>query len=355
MNQTEDSCKYCGKCCHYEIPLSLLDIHRIAHFLDVSDREAFKKYIQTKISHGSGLFTISKKKDSACVFLTDDKKCSVHDEKPNACKFYVCSLDSNKEVIPWTATCTTQLERAKLWEQSVASMVTKAYIKKNQTSWNDSDYYKSIISIYENIVLNDHQKIKLSRIGSGESIGMIYDCSQCKLRGTQAKETLITLDDIRRIVSYLDINWKNFFMEKIAPQISLSSGTLKLIRDNYCIFFDQEKHCTIEEVRPMHCRFTPCPIKTKSKEMFDCFYLGSGTVEEQFRHQVAMTMTREYVTKYGTRYNKNAIKEIINKIDNLASDQTELDVFCKKISDYRYVDDTLILKKNRIYNKFLST
>jgi len=33
-----DVCNMCGKCCYYEIPLTLLDIHRFARYLGLPDR-----------------------------------------------------------------------------------------------------------------------------------------------------------------------------------------------------------------------------------------------------------------------------------------------------------------------------
>ena len=39
--------------------------------------------------------------------------------------------------------------------------MTKAYIKENGATWNDADYYKAILGIYDNIVVSDTQKIKL--------------------------------------------------------------------------------------------------------------------------------------------------------------------------------------------------
>lgn len=104
---------------------------------------------------------------------------------------------------------------------------------------------------------------------------MIYDCSQCENRGACARETLITLDDIRRISDFLGKTWGEFFRTYIAPEISAESRSLKLKRNGRCIFFHPEKKCSIEKVKPFHCRFTPCPIRTKTPEMMDALYLGS--------------------------------------------------------------------------------
>ena len=343
MVSAESSCKMCGKCCHYEIPITLLDIHRMAKYLGIADRAAFENYIQDKVSPHSSLFMIRKDQKGACVFLTVDNKCAIHQSKPRSCAFYLCNLGSSKEILPWTATCTEPAMRADLWEQSMAAMVTKAYIRTNGATWNEANYYRAILSIYDNVVVSDSQKIKLAKNLDGTPVAMIYDCSQCEKQCTYAKETPVTLDDIRRITVRLGLSWKTFFREKIDLQPSVKTGCLKLIRGEHCIFFDFKRHCTIAEVRPMHCRFTPCPRKTETHEMMDCLFLGSGTVEEQFRHQVALAITRQYVAECGTKYNKHLVREMLGQIDRIAGNHTELEQFCQEIAPYRYVDDTLMI------------
>ena len=248
--------------------------------------------------------------------------------------------------MPWTATCTDPSQRAQLWEQSIASMVTKAYIKENGPEWNQTGYEKAIKSINDNIVTDENQKIKLARETKGAVLAMIYDCSECENRGRYSEETPVTLDDIRRISAYLGISWKTFFNDKIMTAPSLSIDCLKLVRQGRCTFFSRERHCMIEEVRPMHCRFRPCPVKTKTREEMDALFLGSGTVKEQFRHQVAMAVTREYVFENGTSYRKSAIKKKLKKMDRIVADSSELKNFCKLVARFRYVDDTLEIREN---------
>ena len=74
--------------------------------------------------------------------------------------------------------------------------------------------------------------------------------------------------------------------------------------------------------------------------MMNGLYLGSGTVAEQFRHQVAMALTREYADTWGTVYNHGSYLQALARIDRLAENDFELNAFRKKIAGYRYVDDT---------------
>lgn len=341
MTNVDLSCKRCGQCCRFEIPITLLDIHRMAEYLKVTDQKIFDKYIQNKISSRSSLFMIRKNKQGICLLLSVDKQCAIHPAKPRACEFFACSLDFGDKIMPWTIIGVDISQHAKLWEQSVAAEITKAYIRKNQTVWNAIDYQKALNGIFDNIVVRDSQKFKIGRDKEGNLLSMIYDCSRCKKRGTHAVETPITLDDIRRVTSHLELSWPTFFNRYIASKPGQNSGCLKLIRNRHCIFFQPGRHCTIKNVRPMHCRFTPCPKRTRTNDMMDFLFLGSGTVEEQFRHQVAMNVTRQYIVECGTEYNKQVIKVLLKKMDTILCDHKELADFCRKLAPYRYIDDTI--------------
>jgi len=343
MKDVKSQCEMCGECCYYEIPLTLHDIYIIAKHLKKEDKEVFNECIQKKISPHSSLYMIQKKKDRACIFLTDDKKCSIHPARPRVCEFYNCVVKSNKSVLPWTSHYTQDSNRAKLWEQSVSTTVTKAYIEKNGIHWNSSDYYKAILSIRENTVDCENKKIKLSKDEDGTPIAMIYDCNKCKTRGECAHETIVTIDDINRIMSYLGISGEDFFRTKISPEISAHTEVFKLNRDCQCIFVNRDNRCSIEEVRPMHCRFIPCPQRVESNETVDCLYLGSGTIEEQFRHQVALSITRQYIGECGTSFNKEIFEKLLNMVEHIVSNNLELENFSRGIAPYRYVDDTRLI------------
>ncbi len=347
MTKADHSCQMCGKCCSFELPVTLLDMHSMAKHLGMPEKRVFKDYVQDTISSRSSLFMLGKKAEGTCLFFTEDHRCAIHRTKPRACEFFACTLSSEKDALPWTATYTAPSQRAKLWEQSVAVMMTQAYVKKNGTTWVADDFNKAITGICDNILLMDSQKLKVARNTDGTPLAMLYDCTQCETRGTCAKETPVTLDDIRRISSHLNLTRKEFFAEKIAPEGSDHTGGLKLNRQGHCVFFDPVEHCTIAEVRPMHCRFTPCPKRTETAEMMDCLFLGSGTVEDQFRHQVAMAMTRQYVDRCDVGYSEYVFEEFLKRMDHLLSDRAGFKGFCEELAPYRYVDDTLIASKEQ--------
>jgi len=188
------------------------------------------------------------------------------------------------------------------------------------------------------------QKRKVGRSNDRNPKVLVYDCSKCKRPGICADETPITLDDIRRIVDHLEISWEDFFSYKIEPEPIKNRG-LGMKRVKHCIFFKEDVFCSIEKVKPMHCRFTPCPIRVHSNEEYRCYYLGSGTVEQQFRYQIALAYTREYVQEHGVAYNQKAVNKYLRKIDKFFQDTQEFEMFHERISCYRYVEDTLALNK----------
>ena len=335
----EVKCQMCGKCCSFEIPLTLLDMSRISKFLGLDEETAFNQYIQKDISKKSGLFKIRKREDSACIFLSSENRCTIQEAKPNVCAFYQCSTEINDDVLPWTSTYSEKHGQAKIWEQSVATVVTRKYIHNNHTNWNESDFEKALNSIRNNVVTKKSQRIKLARNEANEPICMIYDCLACKEAGTYAVETPITLDDISRITGSLNMRWEVFFKDCLSEELS-SFGILKLKRKTQCVFFNSTTHCTIKRIRPMHCRFTPCPKKTSNNSQYDCFYLGSGTMEEQFRHQSAIVFTQEYTAKNGTQCDIQGIKKALDKMNEFLSDKDKYKEFSRNISSFRYIEDT---------------
>ncbi len=335
-------CRQCGRCCTFEIPLTLLDLHRIAKFQNQQEEEVFSRCVQKgHISKKAMLLTIQKRADRSCIFLDRNGKCSIHPAKPRACEVYYCdeqrggaeeaSRQSPDGLCPRTAI---------LWEHSIAALFTRVYVRKNGTSWNVRDYHKAIRNITAHIPTRPTEKLKLARDENQKPVGMVYDCSRCRHRRSYAQETIITLLDIQKITSEEEIPWERFFALYVDSACS-STGALKLKRQEHCVFFSEElMGCSIEANKPVHCRFTPCPARSDSCRVFDQFYLASGTVEEQYRHQVAIAVTRNYVDRFGTGYHEKGIGEALRKYRNLTSGGVGFREVCDDIASYRYIDDT---------------
>mgnify|MGYP006277661381 CR=1 FL=1 len=346
-NQTRNECKLCGRCCYMEIPVTLLDIHRIAKHKKVSAEIIFRKIVNERLSQKSSVFMIQKNRKGACIFLGIDQKCTIHEVKPNICSFYQCSKDSKKDRMPWIINCKEENQRAKLWEQSIAIEVTKAYIKKNGTAWCKNDFTKAIDSIFANIKTNRNEKLKLTKDARNRPQALLYNCSTCHQKGICASETPVTLLDIKKIIKYLGIKWSKFFDKYIDKEKSNFTGGLQLKRPNHCIFYNHEKKgCGIEEVSPLHCKFTACPQRVKNSDMMNKFYLGSGSLEDQFKHHIAISVTREYVAKWGTECRLEEVEKGINKIRKMMQNKELKSQFIDKIADFRYIDDTPSFNKN---------
>jgi Fe-S-cluster containining protein len=310
------------------------------------DRKAFERYIQNGISKKSGLFKIAKQSDHACVFLNKEGKCSIHQFKPRTCDFFYCNNQKTSQEMPWTATCTSTTQKQKLWEQSVASQLTRKYIERNGTEWHEQDFNKSLLSIYDNIVTHENQKLKLARLPNNLPVGMIYTCENCSNKGTCATETLVTIPDMDRIRKKINASWKQLFRDKLDQRVSDISGIFRVYREKHCVFFDPETHCSLGDAQPMHCKFTPCPQKTQDRQLYDSFYLGAGTIDEQFRHQVAIAVTQEYVEEEGMNCVPGKLEEKLDKYEYYVNQKNGFNEFCKRIANYRYVDDTLVYKEN---------
>ena len=339
-SQLNVECQSCGRCCRAEIPVTLLDINRIARHLGICDQEVFSTYLQNDVSSGTGIFKMKKRRSGACLFLTPDSLCGIHEAKPRICDLYLCDESrSAQHPVPPVSQIYDEPNWWKLWEKSVAVEITRAYITQNGTRFFAADVDRALDQIQKNTVQHPGQKVKLGRLENGEPIGIIYDCMGCACKGEAAGDTPLTLDDIRRISEFLNIDRDCFFEMFVAETPAAAAGTLALSRKGRCVFFAPEHQCRIDAVRPMHCRFTPCPKLAGDDARFSAFYLASGTVEEQLRHQISLQITREYVAETYTRYNGDLMDEKLEDLERELSDSLAKKAIYDAISPHRYMDD----------------
>jgi Fe-S-cluster containining protein len=74
--------------------------------------------------------------------------------------------------------------------------------------------------------------------------------------------------DIRSIASFLRITPESFVMQYCENRNGKLS--IRSRRDRYCIFFDEERLCTIHDVKPRPCRLWPFyPALLKDKEAWN--------------------------------------------------------------------------------------
>jgi Fe-S-cluster containining protein len=85
-------CTACGHCCHqYPVPLTDDDVKKLEAFQGEAVERSISRLSQAERSQsGLAAFTYSlDKPDGSCTFLTDEKKCRVHDTaKPAMCRLF---------------------------------------------------------------------------------------------------------------------------------------------------------------------------------------------------------------------------------------------------------------------------
>lgn len=79
----EIDCLDCANCCKTTSPIFRdIDIERLSKRLKLTHTEFAEKYLQLDNDRDYVL------KSSPCVFLLDDNKCSVYEDRPKACREY---------------------------------------------------------------------------------------------------------------------------------------------------------------------------------------------------------------------------------------------------------------------------
>ena len=98
------TCKRCGKCCTYEIPITLLDIHKLSSKLAKPSKYIFETVIQSASSEHSGLYKIKKDDNNTCIFFSPTIGCTIYDSRPSACEIFFCEqtkTDSSSTQVGW--------------------------------------------------------------------------------------------------------------------------------------------------------------------------------------------------------------------------------------------------------------
>lgn len=333
MNARNDGCRKCGKCCHFEISVTLLDIHRIAIQRGQADRQVFEDVVDSEKTAQSRLLVMRRRSDGACVFLQPDNLCSVEAAKPIACRFYNCRYGEASDIIPWTAFEDTPASQVQLWGHTFAAAITSAYLRKNGPRWHRADYRRAIDSIYHN-TLPDQPFVQ----DAGVAANAGHVCVNCNSEGRMAAQPLVTLDDVQRLAEVAGVGLADFFADFVDPEPS-ADGLLQLKQQSGCAFFDAGL-CRAGDAQPMHCRSLPRAARRHySPTLLHHFFLGFGTVAEQFRHQVSVELTRAYVAEVGARYDRDNFRRSLGKIEWLSSDQEELDKFRARVRAFRYNPD----------------
>lgn len=88
-----NGCKNCSECCHgmgNTIVIDPLDFYRISNHLRLSFEAMLDNKIELNVVDGIILPNIKMNKDSdkQCVFLDENKRCSIHPYRPGICRIF---------------------------------------------------------------------------------------------------------------------------------------------------------------------------------------------------------------------------------------------------------------------------
>lgn len=194
-----------------------------------------------------------------------------------------------------------------------------------------------MLESFEKNVKNSELKIKTAIDSKSNPVILVYDCSSCSKKGFMSKETPVTLSDISRISAFFKKQPGYFFKTFVSKEKSSFTGGLKLKKTGgSCIFFGEDKKCSISPVRPLHCRFVPCPKRIKNPELMDSLYLSSGSLEEQFEHQTAIAATKEYVCLAGAGYNTDLYHKKLENIKDRMKIPDNYNLFLEAVKPFRH-------------------
>ncbi len=335
-------CKQCGRCCHQDIPITIYDVHRIAVEMRIDDRQAFERCVADQVAPRVGIFAMRKADGGACVFLDDQKQCTIHSFKPRVCSFFPCPdiLKVDKDL--WEQLYLSSAPYEIFWEHAMAENHTKRYIEKYGTQWNAEGYYQTLNELKHYIVTEAGETLLVARDENGRPMELKYNCSRCKVAECRM-ESEITLMDIDRIASATNCSVGEVFKHAVAKHPHTFTGGLKLKKmqgGSRCIYYDRQEgraeHCRVYTCRPRFCEFAPCRMRVCDDKSWRCFFFASGDLDGHWELEVAATVTRHYVRYYGTSYHKELFKKHMEEIDTIMNNDMLKEEFLQKIRQYRY-------------------
>jgi len=190
------------KCCYMEIPLTLLDIHRIARFKKIKASSIEKEIVASKISENSSLYKIRKKEDGSCQYLSQGK-CTIRDVRPNACRFYNFSMSPGYKIDPGLKGASNTAGQTKLLEHIIATKTTGLYIAEFGISFDNNYYQKSIQYIKEQLKTNRAYKLKIGK--NSQSKVSLENRSPATAYDIYPDDIHITLVDVLRAYKHLEL------------------------------------------------------------------------------------------------------------------------------------------------------
>ena len=341
-------CGTCNKCCFgLTINLTLTDLDRMATYLGVDPGECLAKYVDP-ISANTNipLFTFRKGEDGRCFHMNAENRCGIHPAKPWVCESYHCAQDPGFEKgdvgIEWGAVYNNVEGHADLLQMIHARTVTATYIARNGSSYNPADYAICMTDLAALIAGTEDDRIKVAKDEDGETVAMTYNCNSCTARDSCCNHAAATLDDVRVAAEAAGQHIAAFWHEHISNAPSpLDANMLTFQKSDRgkCEYLEVTTHrCGLGDNQPRNCAFAPCP-KLSTATTYEQYFVGSGSVYDQYRLQVATSVTRQYMSQCGTEFHQRFYDRCIGMIEELSSKPEYYRDFLEAVRDHRYVNE----------------
>lgn len=137
-------CSICGNCCLLDIPVTIPDVHSIAVDQGLTDEAAFQRFIRVELTPKSRSLQLMKEESGLCVFLASDKKCSVYENRPSICRFFMCKKDSRDIMQNLSSGCAPEQVLQRFSRHMQATRLTEEYTARNGSRWNEEDYFQTL-------------------------------------------------------------------------------------------------------------------------------------------------------------------------------------------------------------------
>lgn len=159
-----ETCKRCGICCRQTVPLTLLDIHRIARETERPAHEVFHEAVDRPAPRRSNAFAIRHTRQGHCVFQdADSGSCRIHRFKPRVCHFYPCGRDLVLNPERFKRQFKQAITPPLFWEHKLAEEATEIYITRHGKDWCPESFDKLIAETQRRLAQ------KLRTLGDGDA------------------------------------------------------------------------------------------------------------------------------------------------------------------------------------------
>jgi len=346
-------CGTCNKCC-YDLTLnvSLGDIDRMATYVGLDPAKIMNDWLIPISSRSDkSLFTLRKDADGRCIHLNAENRCGIHPGRPWVCATYRCDQDPGFEKgdigIQWGAVYNDIEGRSDLLHMIHARTVTETYIARNGSQYNPTDYAVCMSDLTALIAGTQDDRIRVARDDEDQTVAMTYNCNKCNARENCCNHAAATLDDIRVAADACGQTavafWKDHVSDEPSPH-DANMFTFQQLDHGKCEFLDVATHrCGLGDNQPGNCAYAPCP-KLATAKTYEQYFIAGGSVHDQYRLQVATSVTRQYISQCGVAFHERFYERCIAMIDDLSSKPDYYRDFLEAVREHRYINEEDELK-----------